>query len=72
MLVEPPSMRPELVRPLVTLMVLLRPASSSPLAWLLSEAAVMVRSRPALTVALLSMAPPTDMLRSRPAAMSPV
>ncbi|MNX84076.1 hypothetical protein D3C86_1158590 [compost metagenome] len=53
-------------------MVLLRPASSWPLAWLFSDAAVTVRSRPALMVALLSMLPPTDMLKSRPAAMLPV
>ncbi|MCY1536320.1 hypothetical protein D9M68_717740 [compost metagenome] len=72
MSVEAPSIRPALVSPRVTLMVLLRPASSSPVARLFSELAVTLRSRPALTLAPLSMAPPTDRVRSRPAAMLPV
>ncbi|CAB3650072.1 hypothetical protein LMG6003_00001 [Achromobacter insolitus] len=64
-------MRPALVRPCATAMVFTPAASKAPEAWLFSESAVMLKSRPAVTRARLSRAPPITRLRSRPLEISP-
>ncbi|CAB3742392.1 hypothetical protein LMG6003_05929 [Achromobacter insolitus] len=64
-------MRPALVRPCATAMVFTPVASKAPDAWLFSESAVMLKSRPALTRARLSRAPPITRIRSRPLEISP-